>query len=345
MRIILGLAFVAISVFAAEARLADAVEKQDSAAVLALLTQKADVNLAQADGTTALMWAVRQDDAELVDRLLRAGAKVAAGNRYDITPLYLACVNANPAMIQRLLKAGADANATGPEGETALMTVAHTGNVEAAKVLLAHGAKVDARESWRGQTALMWAAGQSHPAMMRELLAHGADVNARSAQQEWTRQVTAEPREKWMPQGALTPLLFAARQGCLECTQILIEEGADLNAADLEGVSPLLLALINGHYDGRGGFDRQGCECECRGQDGAHGALCGGGFSYDAGVEPSGSKGNRQRTFEHGHYQDADRAWRECECAAGAAAALPDEARPRRRHHVRRGDDSAAACG
>ena len=249
MRIIFGLAFVAISVFAGEARVADAVEKQDAAAVLALLAQKADVNAAQADGTTALMWAVRQDDAELVDRLLRAGAKVSAANRYDITALNLACVNGNPAMIELLLKAGADANASGPEGETALMTVAHTGNVDAAKVLLAHGAKVDARESWRGQTALMWAAAQSHPAMVRELLAHGADVNARSAQQEWKRQVTAEPREKWMPQGAMTPLLFAARQGCLECVQILAEKGADLNASDLEGVSPLLLALINGHYD------------------------------------------------------------------------------------------------
>jgi ankyrin repeat protein len=249
MRIILGLAFAAISVFAAEARVADAVEKQDSAAVLALLAQRADVNAAQADGTTALMWAVRQDDAPLVDSLLRAGAKVSAVNRYDITPLYLACLNANPAMIERLLKAGADANASGPEGETSLMTVAHTGNVDAAKILLAHGAKVDARESWRGQTALMWAAGQSHPAMVRALLEHGAEVNARSAQQEWARQVTAEPREKWMPQGALTPLLFAARQGCLECVQILAEKGADWNAPDLEGVSPLLLALINGHYD------------------------------------------------------------------------------------------------
>ena len=69
--------------------------------LLALLAQKADVNVAQADGTTALMWAVRQDDAELVERLLRAGAKVSAVNRYDITPLYLACVNANPAMIER----------------------------------------------------------------------------------------------------------------------------------------------------------------------------------------------------------------------------------------------------
>ena len=253
MRIILGLALAAISVFGAsiggDARVADAVEKQDVGAVRALIAQNADVNFAQADGTTALMWAVRQDDVELVDRLLRAGAKIKAANRYDITALYLACLNANPAMIEKLLKAGADANAIGPEGETALMTVAHTGNVDAAKVLLAHGAKVDARESWRGQTALMWAAAQSHPAMVAELAAHGADVNARSAQQDWKRQVTAEPREKWMPQGALTALLFAARQGCLECTKALVEKGADVNAADLEGVSPLLLALINGHYD------------------------------------------------------------------------------------------------
>ena len=66
-------------------------------------------------------------------------------------------------MIERLLKAGADANAAVTEGETALMTAARTGNVEAANVLLAHGAAVDARESWHGQTALMWAAAQRHP--------------------------------------------------------------------------------------------------------------------------------------------------------------------------------------
>jgi ankyrin repeat protein len=152
-------------------------------------------------------------------------------------------------MIEKLLKAGANANAATPEGETALMTAARTGNVEAARVLLAHGASVDARESWRGQTALMWAAAQNHPEMVLALLSSGADVNARSAVQNWERQNTQEPREKWLAPGGLTPLLFAARQGSLESARVLIEAGADVNEADPAGISAALSAIINGHYD------------------------------------------------------------------------------------------------
>jgi ankyrin repeat protein len=108
---------------------------------------------------------------------------------------------------------------------------------------------VDAREGWRGQTALMWATAQRHPETMRELIAHGANVNARSTLQKWERQTTAEPREKWLPPGGLTPLLFATRQGCVECVRILAEAGADVNAADPDGISPMLSSIINGHYD------------------------------------------------------------------------------------------------
>jgi ankyrin repeat protein len=217
--------------------------------VTALLEQGFDVNAPQADGTTALHWAVRQDDVPLADRLIKAGANVRAANRYGVTALYLASVNGRAPMIERLLEAGADANASSPEGETALMTAARTGSVEAARVLLAHGASVDAREGWRGQTALMWAAAQNHAAMVRELLSNGADVNARSAVQTWERQNTEEPREKWLPPGGLTPLLFAARQGSLESARVLVESGAEVNAADPSGISPLLSAIINGHYD------------------------------------------------------------------------------------------------
>ena len=244
-----SLSVVVLGAAEGDLRLIEAVKRGDRTAVSSLLTKRASATATEADGTTALHWAVRQDDLELADRLIRAGADVKAANRYGVTPLYLASVNGNALMIDKLLKAGADANAVATEGETALMTAARSGNVEAARALLAHGAVVDATESWRGQTALMWAAAQNHPAMVRELLAHGANVNARSMVRTWERQSTAEPREKWLPPGGLTPLLLAARQGALESAHELVARGADVNAVDPDGISALLSAIINGHFD------------------------------------------------------------------------------------------------
>jgi ankyrin repeat protein len=233
--------------------LINAVKAGDKAKVASLVQQHVNLNAPEADGTTALMWAVRasftKDDTEIADTLIRAGADVKAANRYGITPLYLACQNGNPAIIEKLLKSGADPNATVTEGETALMTAARTGVAEAARVLLDHGARVDAKESWHGETALMWAVAEGHAEMARELIAYRADVNARSNVNKWERQTTSEPREKWLPLGGLTPLLFAARQGCLECAAILVENGAGLNGVDPTGISPVLIAIINGHYD------------------------------------------------------------------------------------------------
>jgi ankyrin repeat protein len=252
-KIIFVLALVMVPAFGAQTgihdRLLQAAKSGDAMSVSALVQQRIDVNAAEADGTTALHWAVRNDDLDIVSRLIDAGADVRASNRYGVTAIYLAALNGNAEIIEKLLNAGADANSTGTEGETALMTAARTGNVAAAKVLLLHGADVNRREQWRGQTALMWASAQGHSDMTEVLIARGADVNARSNVQRWERQNTAEPREKWLPPGGLTPLLFAAREGCVACIGVLVNAGADVNATDPEGIGPLLSALINGHYD------------------------------------------------------------------------------------------------
>jgi uncharacterized protein len=239
----------AASAASAAPALVNAVKTGDSRAALALLRERADVNEAEADGTTALHWAVQRDDLELAQQLLDAGADPKARNRYEVTPLYLAAVNGSAPMIAKLLDAGADANEVGNEGETVLMTAARTGIVDAARVLLERGAEVDAREAWHGQTALMWAAAQGHPEMIRLLVEHGADIDARSNHEIWERQTTAEPRAKWLPPGAMTPLLFAAREGCVECVPALAELGADMNATTPDGISAIVSALINGHYD------------------------------------------------------------------------------------------------
>lgn len=238
-----------LALLLAAAPLVDAVKAGDKAAALALIARRADVNLPEADGTTALHWAVHHNDLELADRLLRAGARVNAKNDYGATPMSEAAVTGNAALIERLLKAGADVESANADGQTALMVVARTSRVDAAQALLRRGAHVNAAEQWRGQTPLMWAAAESQAAMVHALVAAGADVDARSKVNNWQRQVTAEPRAIYRPAGGFTPLLYVAREGCVECAKQLLDAGANIDMADPEEVSPLLLAVLNGHYD------------------------------------------------------------------------------------------------
>ena len=228
-----------------------AARNHDSARALELLAAqpRVDVNQRSSDGTTALHWAVYNDDVPLVDRLLAAGADPNARNDYNATPLVEAAIVSNPAVIKRLLKAHADVESANADGQTALMVIARSNNVEAAKLLLKAGAKVNAREAWRGQTALMWAAAQSQPEMVALLIRHGAEVNVRSSLTKVERQVTAEPRMQQRPPGGLTPLLFAARAGCLDCAKALVRGGADINMADPEGITPLIMAGLNFGFD------------------------------------------------------------------------------------------------
>lgn len=225
--------------------LTDAVRAGDRQAAVRLIEEGADVNAVDPLGTTALMWAARYGDAVVVDRLLRAGAKATAANVFGVTPMAEAALIGSEPVIRELLRAGVDPNSPNPEGETALMLVVRTGRVDAAELLIDAGADVNARERWAGQTALMWAGAQLQPQMVKLLLANGAEVDARSTVREWTRKVSSEPRPKELAQGGLTPLMFAARTGCIECAELLLDAGADIDLADPYGVTPLMVATLN----------------------------------------------------------------------------------------------------
>jgi uncharacterized protein len=305
---------LSVPAFAGTSAVADAAMAGDRAGVAGLIQQKANVNAAQADGATAIQWAVYRDDLEMADALIAAAADIKLANREGATPMYLASLHGSAPMIEKLLKAGADVNQLGPEGETPLMLAARTGNLDAIRVLLDHHADVNAKDKLRGTTALMWATEQLHPDAVKLLIEHGASVSAqtevdtRNARNNLANTVKqrlhssfgvfgkrgpgfdgtpprpvgaaapktpapaavgpavaskTSPASEANPEddfiaffrrpakkdgGGLTPLVYAARENCMECAKILVEAGADVNQRTFYGWTPLLVATQNRHY-------------------------------------------------------------------------------------------------
>jgi ankyrin repeat protein len=221
------------------ASLADAVKRQDMTTARAMLIAGTDVNLRQADGMTALHWAIYHDHDDVTKLLVLAGADVQAKNRYGVMPLSLACTNGNAGIVKLLLEAGANPNASLFGGETVLMTAARTGNKDTVQALIAAGAEIEATEH-NGQTALMWAAAEGNLEAVNILIRNGADFESTLA-------------------SGFTPLFFAIRQGHTDVVFRLLQAGVEIDApmqprkrsrnGPPAGMTSLLLAVENGHFE------------------------------------------------------------------------------------------------
>jgi ankyrin len=251
-----------------DTRLADAAMNRETATVRTLIQQKSvDVNAPGRDGTPALHWTVRVNDLETASALLRAGADPKLMTRYGVTPMSLAAASGNAAMLKLLLEGGADANTPDGAGDTPLMTAAQVGSLDSVKTLLAAGATLDARDKNFQQTALMVAVRANHPDLVRYFIEQGAAVNLQTRTGETPRWVLPnsvpgfghgigivrgglpERGSRYLVPGAMTPLLYAARDGRLDCARMLLDAGASIEQSDANGITPLLMAIGNNHPD------------------------------------------------------------------------------------------------
>ena len=243
-----------------------AAAREGDAARVAKLARGSDVNLQEADGTTALMWVVRRDDIASARALLRAGARVDENNANGVTALHLAAANGNAAMIGLLLKSGAAIEKRDGAGETPLMSAVRSGVAAAVSELLGHGAQVNASDAVFQQTALMLAARDGDPRLVALLLKAGATVDARtrvgpeprfrlpsenagSKGKGITRGGWPEWGERAARPGGMTALLYASREGHLEVVRLLLAAGASTEVGEADDIRPLVMALTNNQLD------------------------------------------------------------------------------------------------
>jgi ankyrin repeat protein len=187
-----------------------------------LIRAGADANVQNDLGVTPLLLACTNQVPDVVAELLAAGAHPNGGS-FGEAPLIAAAKVGNVGGVKILLTYGADVNASvGSSGQTALMWAAARGHDEVVQVLLENGANVDARS-----------------AVTSRMVLHG---NRYSTDGDYDRRAVRR-----VPQGGNTPLLFAVRNGQLESVRRLLAAGAKEKDESADGTSALVLAAHSGH--------------------------------------------------------------------------------------------------
>ena len=201
-----------------------------------LIDAGADVNAANAAGVTALH--LSAGDLQRVVLLVGKGANVHARSQIGRTPLLIAAyTNGASEVVKFLLSKGADFKVADASGVTPLMAAAAVNDTAAAKLLVDRGADVNAEAKVpHASTPLMAAAHNGNLEVTRLLLARKAAVNLKSGPPGMVRNLPLQF-------SALTALHTASLSDNPEVVKALLDAGAQVNAVDIRGFTPLVWAV------------------------------------------------------------------------------------------------------
>ena len=212
--------------------LAWAVHRDDLETADLLIRAGANVNAANDYGVTPLSLACTNRNAAMVDRLLKAGANPNAALWTGETVLMTCASTGNLEAVKLLFAYKADVNAKeNQKGQTALMWAVAKKHPEVAQALIEHGADVHARSR-------TFAAPEpfSIPCTPKDPCLTGAKDGSTYAPTVHFPKTT----------GGFTAFLFAAQQGDIESAKVLLAAGADVNESTPEDGSALVIASASG---------------------------------------------------------------------------------------------------
>lgn len=174
------------------------------------------------------------------------------------TPLHLAAIYGHNAIAKYLLENNADTTVQDSSGATPLHEAVRYGNVEIAKALLNSGANVNARDNL-GKTPVMLILPKDKTAEIYKLLiAHRADLTQKDMFGDTVLHTASMLNVGASTFGILidggadvdarnkegvTPLAIAVQKNDLETVRLLTAAGADIHTQDTNGNSPLSIAL------------------------------------------------------------------------------------------------------
>ena len=225
-----------------------------------LLQHGANVQLCDKNGVSPLHHAADKGYTDMVETILKLNIDPNIVTNEGVSPVLKATANENVDTVKCLLKYKADVNISSNEGWSPLLMASEKGNLSLVRCLVQNNAKVD-QSTTQGKTPLYVAAMNGNNDVARYLLESGADVNKRvlgetplhiSVWHEHDNVVRTllehEADACLSSDDGSTPLSVAALVGFTNIDELL-QKGADINATDKEGRSPLFIAARQGHLE------------------------------------------------------------------------------------------------
>lgn len=211
-----------------------AVENRNFANVETLLSKGANINAKEPiNGHFALQYAIDWPDSRLVKLLLDKGANVNLADNSGYTALIDAARNNGleyQTIVKLLLDHGANVHAS---EDAAIFSAAQGSDPEIMRFLLAKGAPANAKRSKDdGDTVLIVAASGGSSETVAMLLAAGADLKLTNNLGETALMKAVKLDHRYSPDARL-PMI-----------DLLLQKGADINAHDKNGMTPLLHSVV-----------------------------------------------------------------------------------------------------